>query len=221
MLRIGNEWDNLLFDVYQQSFYQSLERFINEEYQKYHIFPPKEDLFKAYQLTPYHKIKAVIVGQDPYHCRGQAHGVVFSVPDDVVIPPSLRNIYKELNSDLNISIPKSGNLTKWAEEGVLMINVILTVRENQPFSHRKQGWEQFTQNVITLINQKETPVVFFLWGKAAQSYEPIITSSQHFILKGTHPSPLSAYNGFFGGRYFSRCNQFLQKNNIKPINWQL
>ncbi|MDD4077851.1 MAG: uracil-DNA glycosylase [Bacilli bacterium] len=220
-LRIENEWDNLFKDVYNQSFYLKLETFLYEEYQNHTVFPKKEDLFTAFRLTEYNKIKAVIIGQDPYHCPHQAHGIVFSVPDGITVPPSLKNIYKELNDDLGIEIPPTGNLTKWADEGVLLLNTVLTVRKNQPLSHRNRGWEQFTEKVIALINQKASPVVYFLWGKVAQTYEKLITSTHHLILKGAHPSPLSAFRGFFGGHYFSRCNHFLEENNITPIDWRL
>lgn len=220
-LRIGNAWDLLLADLYKEDFYRRLEEFLEGEYQNHRVYPKKADLFSAYRLTRYRDIKAVIIGQDPYHQPGQAHGICFSVPNGVPVPPSLQNIFRELRADLGIPLSKSGDLTKWAQEGVLMLNAILTVRESQPLSHRGKGWEEFTSRVIDLINHKVTPVVFFLWGKAAQEYGKLITSPRHLILKGAHPSPLSAFNGFFGGRYFSRCNKFLIENNIEPIDWWL
>ena len=220
-LRVGNEWDLLLYDLYNSSFYKNLERFLTVEYQNNPIYPSKENIFSAYKITKYQNIKAVIIGQDPYHQPEQAHGLVFSVREGIKIPPSLRNIFKELKEDLNIEIPPCGNLEHWAEEGVLLLNTILTVQRGLPLSHSKKGWEQFTEYVIKLINQKESSVVFILWGKPAQSYQKFITAPQHFILIGAHPSPLSAYSGFFGGKYFSRCNTYLKERGIAPINWEL
>jgi len=220
-LRINDEWDTILNAMYQEDFYQKLESFIMREYKTYNVFPEKEDLFLAFRLTSFFNIKAVIIGQDPYHQPGQAHGLVFSVPEGTKLPPSLKNIYKELSADLGIAPPVGGYLKPWAEEGVLLLNTILTVRAGEPLSHKNKGWENFTRRIITLINKKEEPVVFILWGRYACAYEDIITSSHHLVLKGAHPSPLSAFNGFFGGRYFSRCNAFLKSHNIKEINWQI
>jgi len=220
-LRIGNTWDYFLAEVFEEDFYRKLEEFLEIEYQNQRIYPARENLFTAYRLTRFRHVKAVIIGQDPYHQPGQAHGIAFSVPDGVRVPPSLQNIFRELSQDLGVRLPALGNLTKWAEEGVLMLNAILTVRDSSPLSHRGKGWEEFTSRVISLINHKATPVVFFLWGRSAQEYEKLITSPRHLILRGAHPSPLSASRGFFGGRYFSRCNSFLVDNNIEPIDWRL
>lgn len=218
---IGNSWDIILQNEFKKEYFKNIFATLKAESKIYHIFPRYDDLFNAFKLTKYEDIKCVIIGQDPYHGYGQAHGLAFSVNENIDIPPSLRNIYKELHDDLHIPIPNHGNLSKWAKEGVFLLNAILTVRENQPNSHKDLGWQRFTDEVIKFINQKEEPVVFILWGKFAQSKEQYITNPKHLILKGAHPSPLSCYNGFFGKKYFSKTNEFLEKSGIKPINWQI
>ena len=185
------------------------------------IYPEFDNIFNALKLTPYKNVKVVIVGQDPYHGEGEAHGLSFSVLDGVKIPPSLQNIYKELNDDLGIDIPKSGNLTKWAEEGVLLLNNALTVVKDNANSHQKIGWNLFTDYVIKLVNLKDTPVVFILWGRNAQEKESLITNPKHLVIKSAHPSPFSANNGFFGSKPFSKTNQYLVRNKIDPIDWNL
>lgn len=218
---VGDSWGKLLQDEFAKDYFQKLEGFVRQEYQTRVIYPSAENLFYAYRMTPYENVKAVIVGQDPYHQPNQAHGLAFSVKENTPFPPSLRNIFTELKNDLGIPFPKSGDLTKWAKEGVLLINTILTVRESQPGSHKNCGWAEFTSRVIELLNQKRDPVVFILWGNDAKGCKTKITNPVHCILEGAHPSPLSAYNGFFGGRYFSRCNQFLKEHGIKEIDWDL
>ncbi len=220
-MKIGNIWDLHLQDEFKKEYYQGLRNFLIFEYQNHQIFPKSEDIFNALRYTDYKDIKVVILGQDPYHHPHQAHGLAFSVFEDAKIPPSLKNIFKELCFDLGIPSPKNGNLSKWAKSGVLLLNSVLTVRAYLPGSHRNQGWEVLTQKIISLINQKEEPVVFILWGNDAKKSKSLITSSHHLILEGTHPSPLSAHSGFFGKRYFSEANKFLVKNGIKPIDWYL
>lgn len=219
MFHFGNHWDDLLSPEYDKPYYQELRRFLISEYRggKYRIFPPMEDLFAAFRITDYCDVKAVILGQDPYHGAGQAHGLCFSVRDGVPVPPSLQNIFRELNEDLGIPVPQSGNLTRWAERGVLLLNSVLTVREGMAGSHRGKGWELFTDKAITLLNEKKTPVCFLLWGNYARSKKSLITSPTHLVLEAAHPSPLSA-RAFFGCRHFSKCNQFLGEN---AVDWSL
>ncbi|WP_090832862.1 MULTISPECIES: uracil-DNA glycosylase [unclassified Bacillus (in: firmicutes)] len=219
MDQLKNTWYSLLKEEAEKDYFKKLETFLEEEYKTKTIFPAKEDIFHALNLTDYEKVKAVIIGQDPYHGEGQAHGLSFSVKRDIKIPPSLRNIYKELHTDTGIEIPKHGNLEKWAEEGVLLLNTVLTVREGQANSHKGMGWEKFTDRVISLLNERETPVVFILWGRPAQKKLEIIDQSRHRIILGVHPSPLSASRGFFGSRPFSQTNQYLREMGRDEIDW--
>ena len=221
MVNIGNQWDQVLAGEFEKEYYQKLRRFLIEEYQTQTIYPDMHDIFNALKETAYQDVKVVILGQDPYHEPGQAHGMAFSVKKGVKTPPSLVNIYKELKDDLGYEIPEHGYLMDWAKSGVLLLNTCLTVRAHQANSHKGKGWEQFTDRVISLLNQREQPVVFILWGANAKSKETLITGTQHLILKGAHPSPLSAYNGFYGGKYFSRANEFLIANGEAPVHWNL
>ena len=218
---IGNDWDEKLKIIWDSPGFENFWDLIKKEYQTKTIYPEFDNIFNALKLTPYSNVKVVIVGQDPYHGEGEAHGLSFSVMDGVKIPPSLQNIYKELNDDLKVNIPNSGNLTKWAKEGVLLLNNALTVIKDTPNSHQKIGWSLFTNYIIKLLNQKETPVVFILWGRNAQEKEALITNPRHLIIKSAHPSPFSANHGFFGSKPFSRTNEFLIKNKIDPIDWNL
>ena len=218
---INNDWDNLLKTVWESEGFNKFLRIINKEYEKNVCYPEYNNIFNALKLTPYSSVKVVIIGQDPYHGEGQAHGLSFSVKKGVKLPPSLQNIFKELNNDLGIPISEHGDLTKWAKEGVLLLNSILTVERNKPLSHSKIGWQIFTDHIIKLLNQKDTPVVFILWGSFARSKKNIITNPIHYIIESTHPSPFSAYNGFFGSKPFSKTNDFLKKNNIKEIDFNL
>ena len=221
MVNIGNVWDQVLEGEFEKEYYQKLRAFLIQEYRTRTIYSGMYDIFNALKYTPYDQVKAVILGQDPYHEPGQAHGMSFSVKKGVKQPPSLVNIFRELEDDLGISPPDHGYLMKWAEEGVLLLNTCLTVREHQANSHRGKGWEIFTDRVISLLNERKTPIVFILWGANAKSKAQLITGKQHLILTGAHPSPLSAYNGFFGGRYFSKTNAFLEENGEKSIDWDL
>ena len=221
MVNIGNVWDQVLEGEFEKEYYQKLRAFLIQEYRTRTIYPGMYDIFNALKYTPYDQVKAVILGQDPYHEPGQAHGMSFSVKKGVKQPPSLVNIFRELEDDLGISPPDHGYLMKWAEEGVLLLNTCLTVREHQANSHRGKGWEIFTDRVISLLNERKTPIVFILWGANAKSKAQLITGKQHLILTGAHPSPLSAYNGFFGGRYFSKTNAFLEENGEKSIDWDI
>lgn len=221
MVTIGNDWDNLLKDEFEKDYYIKLRNFLKSEYSNYTIYPDMHDIFNAFKYTAYKDIKVVILGQDPYHNVNQAHGLCFSVQKGVKVPPSLVNIYKELHEDLNCTIPSHGELTKWAKQGVFMLNTVLTVREHSANSHAKKGWETFTDHVISLINKKDEPVVFLLWGKPAQSKMKLITNPKHLILKAPHPSPLSAYQGFYGCKHFSKTNEFIIQQNKKPIDWQI
>lgn len=220
-VNIGNDWDDLLKDEWSKPYYQKLRKFLIKEYSSRRIYPDMYDIFNALAYVAYKDVKVVILGQDPYHGRGQAHGFSFSVKKDVPIPPSLQNIYKELNNDLGLYIPDNGNLEKWARQGVLLLNTVLTVREKSPNSHKDMGWEILTDKIISLLNEREDPMVFILWGANARSKEKLITNLNHLILKSAHPSPLSAYRGFFGSRVFSKTNNFLEKNKMKPIDWQI
>ena len=218
---IGNDWDEKLKIIWQSQGFKKFWSLIVNEYKTKIIYPEFKDIFNALKFTPYSKVKVVIVGQDPYHGYKEAHGLSFSVLDGVKKPPSLQNIFKELEDDLNVSTPVSGNLTKWAKEGVLLLNSSLTVIKDTPNSHQNIGWNLFTDYVIKLVNQKDTPVVFILWGKNAQEKESLITNKRHLIIKSSHPSPFSARYGFFGSRPFSKTNNFLIINKIDPINWNL
>ncbi len=223
MVHIGNDWDDLLKDDFAGENYQQLRRFLYHEYKTETVYPDMYDIFNALKYTPYHEVKAVILGQDPYHEPGQAQGLAFSVQKGVQQPPSLVNIFKELQDDLGIAPPPPDNgcLVPWARQGVLLLNTVLTVRAHQANSHRGHGWEQLTDRIIELLNQREKPMVFILWGGNAKSKIPLITGRQHLVLSGPHPSPLSAYRGFFGGRYFSRTNAFLESCGQTPIDWRL
>ncbi|MDD3106867.1 MAG: uracil-DNA glycosylase [Bacilli bacterium] len=218
---ISESWDAVVKKEYYEPYFLALVKFLENEYTHHKVYPPMNDLFSAFRMTNYENVKVVIIGQDPYHEFGQAHGLCFSVPSGVMIPPSLQNIFIELKNDLNIPISRNGDLTKWAKQGVLLLNTVLTVREGSPNSHQNMGWETFTDYILRLINQKETPVVYILWGKHAMKKAQLITNPNHIIVSGPHPSPLSVYRGFFGGKYFSRCNQFLNSNGLKPIDWNL
>ena len=221
MVKLGNDWDELLKDEFQKDYYLRLRRFLIHEYRSRTIYPDMYDIFNALKLTSYGDTRVVIIGQDPYHGPNQAHGLAFSVKPEVRIPPSLVNIFKELQSDLNCFIPDNGYLVPWAEQGVLLLNAVLTVRAGQAHSHRGRGWEVFTDRVIELLNQKDTPVVFLLWGNNAKSKAGAITNPNHLVLTAAHPSPLSAARGFFGCRHFSRTNHFLQSHGLEPIDWQI
>lgn len=221
MVNIGNDWDEILSDAFASDWYGELRQFLKEEYSRYTVYPDMHDIFNALKATPYGAVKAVILGQDPYHNPGEAHGMCFSVKPGVKIPPSLVNIFKEINSDLGIPIPDNGYLKPWAEQGVLLLNTILTVRRNEPYSHKGKGWEKLTDTVISRLNEREDPVVFLLWGAPARYKKSLITNPRHFVLEAAHPSPLSAYNGFFGCRHFSETNSILFSLGKTPINWEL
>ncbi len=221
MSMIQNDWLTPLKPEFSKPYYADLFEFVKKEYATTRIFPPADDIFNAFHLTPLHEVKVVILGQDPYHNDGQAHGLCFSVKPDVDIPPSLVNIYKELHDDLGCYIPNNGYLTKWAKQGVLMLNTVLTVRAHQANSHRGMGWEQFTDAAIRILNEQDRPIVFILWGSPAQKKAQMLHNPKHLILKAPHPSPLSAYRGFFGSRPFSQTNEFLVKNGLEPIDWQI
>lgn len=214
-------WKSVLMDQFQSDYFGTLKEFLVDEKKKYTLYPPGNLIFNAFQRTPFDRVKVVILGQDPYHGKGQAHGLCFSVPQGIPKPPSLVNIFKELHSDLGIPIPEHGNLEKWADQGVLLINATLTVRDSQAGSHQKHGWETFTNRVIEVVSQEKSGVVFLLWGRFAQAKESLIDSGKHLILKSAHPSPLSAYNGFFGCRHFSKTNDYLKKQEKKGIDWTL
>lgn len=219
---LPNCWQSLLSEIFEKQYMQDLARFLKEERNQHNIFPKKSDVFTAFNLTPFENIRVVILGQDPYHGLNQAHGLSFSVQKDVKIPPSLVNIYKELEQDLgDFNFPKHGNLTKWAEQGVFLLNTVLTVRAHEAFSHRDKGWELFTDEIIRLINERLDNVVFVLWGAPAKSKEKFIDSNKHLILTSAHPSPLSAYRGFFGSNHFSKINNFLENKGYKKIDWQV
>lgn len=218
---INNDWDEKLKIIWESPGFQKFYKIIEKEYETKTILPIKENIFNALKLTPYANTKVVIVGQDPYHGEGEAHGLSFSVKEGIKIPPSLQNIYKELQSDLNIPPASTGDLTKWAKEGVLMLNAVLTVEKDKPASHHNLGWELLTDYIIKVLNQKEDPVVFILWGKFAKEKEKYITNPKHLVIKSAHPSPFSAANGFFGSKPFSKTNNFLKENNLKEIDWKI
>lgn len=218
---IGNDWDEILKVVEDSPGFKKFLHIVDNEYKIKTIYPLKENIFNAFKLTPYKNVKVVIVGQDPYHGEGEAHGLSFSVQDPTPLPPSLKNIYKELKDDLGIEPATSGDLTKWALEGVLLLNSTLTVVKDTPNSHSKLGWSNFTDYVIKVLNNKKEPVVFILWGAFARSKKVFITNPKHLIIESAHPSPFSARYGFFGSKPFSRTNDFLEKNNLKPIDWDI
>ncbi len=222
MAMIDNDWLPCIQDEFKKPYYKELYRFIRQEYNTRVVYPPADDIFNAFHLTPLSEVKALILGQDPYHGPRQAHGLCFSVlPDQSEIPPSLQNIYQELKEDLGCFIPNNGYLEKWARQGVLMLNTVLTVRAHQPGSHQGRGWEQFTDAIIQAVNAQERPVVYLLWGRPAQSKIPMLTNPGHLILKAPHPSPLSAFRGFFGCKHFSQANAFLESHGTSPIDWQI
>ena len=218
---IGNDWDKILEDELKKDYFIKLMNNVREEYRKKTIFPRKDQVFNAFRYTPYKNVKVVILGQDPYHGVGEAEGLSFSVPLDIRKPPSLVNIFKELHDDLGCPIPNHGSLHSWAREGVLLLNAVLTVVKDHAASHQGMGWEIFTYDVIKLINEKDEPVVFILWGRYARSKKSLITNPKHYVIESAHPSPLSAYNGFFGSRPFSKANKYLESQGIKPINWEI
>ncbi|ADY52534.1 Uracil-DNA glycosylase [Pseudopedobacter saltans DSM 12145] len=222
-VQLESSWLKVLDKEFEKDYMVSLKQFlISEKQQNKVIFPPSTEIFNAFNLTPFDKVKVVIIGQDPYHGYGQAHGLSFSVKDHVRLPPSLQNIYKELETDIEgFKIPTSGNLTKWAKQGVLLLNATLTVEANKAGSHQKRGWETFTDEAIKAVSDYKQGVVFILWGRFAQDKERLIDTSKHYIIKSAHPSPFSAYNGFFGSKPFSKTNEFLKKQNLQPIDWQV
>lgn len=218
---LGNDWDEILKDEINKDYFQKLLKFIEEEYKRKIIYPKQNEIFKAFRNTSYKDTKVVILGQDPYHGDNQAEGLSFSVKEGINKPPSLQNIFKELKDDLGYEIPNNGSLVKWSEEGVLLLNTVLTVEANKAASHKDIGWETFTDKVIEKINKKNTPVVFILWGNFAKSKKRLITNPIHFIIESSHPSPFSAYNGFFGSRPFSKTNNFLIKCGLNPVDWKI
>ncbi|WP_342405026.1 uracil-DNA glycosylase [Brevibacillus sp. FSL K6-2834] len=218
---LRNDWAEILADEFEKPYYIQLREFLKTEYQSQAIYPDMYDIFNALHLTPYREAKVVILGQDPYHGPGQAHGLSFSVKPGVATPPSLQNIYKELQSDLGCTIPQHGYLVNWAKQGVLLLNTVLTVRGGNPNSHKGKGWEIFTDRVIAALNDRETPLVFILWGRHAQEKASFIDTNKHFIIASPHPSPFSSNRGFFGSRPFSRTNQFLRSQGMQEIDWQL
>lgn len=218
---IANDWLKPLSPEFKKPYYRQLYQTVLQAYQTQQVFPPADEIFSAFELTPLSEVKVVILGQDPYHNVGQAHGLCFSVKPGVEPPPSLKNIYKELQEDLGCYIPDNGYLVKWARQGVLMLNTVLTVQAHRANSHRGIGWEEFTDAAIRVLNAQDRPMVFMLWGRPAQAKARMLNNPRHLILTAAHPSPLSAYNGFFGCRHFSRANQFLEENGMSPIDWQI
>lgn len=221
MVKLDNSWDELLKDEFQKEYYQQLRATLAKEYREHTVYPDMYDIFNALRYTPYEKVKAVIIGQDPYHGPGQAHGLCFSVKKGVKPPPSLQNVFKELHDDLGCEIPAHGELTDWTRQGVMLMNTVLTVRRGQPNSHKGLGWERFTDHVIELLNAREKPIVFLLWGANAGAKAALLTAPQHLVLWAAHPSPYSAHNGFFGCRHFSAANRFLTEHGETPIDWQI
>ncbi len=218
---IGNSWDTILKEEFEKEYFIKLIAFLDEEYASGSVYPPRDEIFSALKYTTYEDVKIVIIGQDPYHEEGQAHGLCFSVKPGVQTPPSLVNMYKELGADLGCYTPNNGYLTKWAKQGILLLNAVLTVRGGQANSHRKKGWENFTDAVIKKLNEREKPVIFLLWGNNAKEKLEFITNPKHYVLSAAHPSPLSATRGFMGCRHFSKANKILQNENITPIDWQI
>lgn len=217
MVNIGNNWDKILEGEFEKEYYLKLREFLKKEYSHYNVYPSMYDIFNSLKYTDFYDVKVVIIGQDPYHEKGQAHGLAFSVQKGVRIPPSLVNIYKELHDDVGFKIPSHGCLVEWTQRGVLMLNAVLTVREHQANSHQNKGWEIFTDTVIEKLNQREETVVFILWGNNAKKKKHLITNPKHKIIEGVHPSPLSAFRGFFGGKFFSRANSYLDE----PVDWSI
>lgn len=221
MVELGNKWDEVLADEFKKDYYLKIREFLKYEYSHYRIFPEMNNIFNSLKLSDYEDIKVVIIGQDPYHEIGQAHGLAFSVQPGIAIPPSLKNIYKELNDDLGCYIPNNGFLEKWAKQGVLLLNNVLTVREGLANSHKDCGWETFTDNVIKELEKRDTPLVYLFWGACAGKKEMLVKNPNHYILKAVHPSPLSAHRGFFGCKHFSKANNILVQNGLTPIDWQI
>ena len=221
MVKLDNDWDDILLGEFEKEYYKELRSFLISEYKSKVIYPDMYDIFNALKYTPYSEVKAVILGQDPYHEPGQAHGLCFSVKQGVPKPPSLVNIFKELESDTGIKPPNHGFLSEWAKQGVLLLNTVLTVRRGQANSHKGKGWEIFTDRVIQLLNERDKPIVFILWGANAKAKSALLTNPSHKIITGAHPSPLSAHNGFWGGKYFSKANEFLTLNGQNPIDWEI
>lgn len=221
MIKIAKNWFELLKDEFSSPNYKNLEKFLGEEYKNYTIYPVAEDIFNALNLVPYKNVKVVIIGQDPYHEPNEAMGLCFSVPKETDIPPSLQNIYKEIHNDIGASIPTHGDLTYWAKQGVLLLNSVLTVRRGQANSHKNKGWEQISSRIIQKLNERDEPIVFMLWGRNAKEIGENIDRTKHLVLTAAHPSPLSAYNGFFGCKHFSKANKFLVEHNMEPIDWQI
>ena len=218
---VGNHWDKVLDHEYHEEYFKKIIAFINQAYKEREIFPPKSRILRALSLTDYDDVRVVILGQDPYHGVGEANGLAFAVSDGVKLPPSLRNIYKELYNDLGIEPASVGNLECWAKEGVLLLNAVLTVEKDKPASHKFLGWENFTDAIIKSLNDKDTPVVFILWGNFARSKKSLITNPKHYVIESTHPSPFSANYGFFGSKPFSKTNDFLKKNHLNEIDWHV
>ena len=221
MVILANDWDNILKEEFNKKYYLELREFLKHEYKNSLIFPDMHDIFNALKYTSYKDTKVVILGQDPYHDQGQAHGLAFSVKPNIPTPPSLLNIYKELNNELGIFIPNNGYLISWAKQGVLLLNTVLTVKAHMANSHQNKGWEIFTDNIIRYLNKRDKPIIFVLWGANARSKKGLIDTSKHFILEAPHPSPLSAHRGFFGCNHFKKINEILEKLNKEKINWQI
>ena len=221
MVNIGNDWDDILKDDFSSEHYATLRTFLKSEYSSHTVYPGMYDIFNALKYTPYSSVKVVIIGQDPYHGPNQAHGLSFSVREGVPPPPSLQNIFKEIKSDLGLPIPNHGCLEKWARQGVLLLNAVLTVRAGQANSHKGQGWETITDSIIRHLNDRQKPMVFLLWGANAGAKSALVTNPSHLVLKCAHPSPLSAYNGFFGCKHFSKTNKYLSECGLKEIDWRL
>ena len=218
---IGNNWDNLLEEEYKKEYFKELMDFVKNEYKTKTIYPKQNEVFNAFRYTSFDNVKVVILGQDPYHGPNQAEGLSFSVSNEVIKPPSLKNIFKELESDLGIQFPEANSLKPWAKEGVLLLNAVLTVQEHMPTSHKDKGWETFTDNVIKILNERKEPIVFILWGTYARNKKELITNPQHYVIESPHPSPFSARTGFFGSKPFSKTNEFLKSKGIKEINWRV
>ncbi len=218
---IGNEWDNVLKDEFEKDYFIKIKKFIDSEYETKTVYPPYDDIFNAFKLTPLNDVKVVILGQDPYHEAGQAHGLAFSTPEGRPIPRSLKNIFKEINAEYDYPIPESGCLESLAKQGVFLLNTVLTVEDGNANSHSKCGWQTFTDNVIKILNQQSQPIVFMLWGKQAEKKKELITNTNHLVLITSHPSPFSARRGFFGSEHFRLANEFLNKNNKEEIDWRL
>ncbi|OON97074.1 MAG: uracil-DNA glycosylase [Epulopiscium sp. Nele67-Bin005] len=221
MKPLGNSWDKYFELETKKEYYLNLREFLKEEYSTKEIFPPKEEIFTAFKLTPYDNVKIVILGQDPYHDNNQAHGLAFSVKPNIKTPPSLLNIYKEINASTGLYIPNNGYLVSWAEQGILLLNTVLTVQAHQANSHKNKGWETFTDAMITYLNMRNEPIIFMLWGTPARKKKDLITNANHFILEAPHPSPLSAHRGFFGCNHFNKANEILEQIGKPPINWQI